>query len=1016
MVEDKGKCADRCKEASSVCPGRKVPFFPQTLRTGSFLAAAWVALLAPAALASGGLASAASPSPALASLAPASPAPTGERHSFESALDAREPDPAVEPFVLDDAQRARVARLIDEISDLDAAELDATAQQKVGAAGADLVLAVLLRAGRPTPPGLSTARRAQRAERSDEALTWLRVALANPTRAALVSDAVSSALDVASPAPELSVAAMRVVAQLDLVEHSTEVAQWLDTESVPAATSIETERLRVSARAALFQIYGRWFKDMEAFRSQWDLLRGRSPEATGRDELLNAIGIANSHALKLIEYAPERLGHGPMEWPSAQMRAEAARAVGRAVAAGTMLPDQARLALVNGLDEERSEDALAARLQTLLDLLQGADPSGEAATQLRTLVFDLAGLAKARSCEEIWVMIGALTRLGHPYGIEGDEMRGATVGLAVQLFECALNRGEVRALDPDALQGAMTSLSGVVRSIQDDAYATEVARPFSKLVRPMVVGKSGAMRRAAIPLRVRRAAADAFALSVEASDAEDLVALVSSMDTPELEYELLGALRAVIGVLEPGTEEAEAVIHELFDTVADSKFDSRNRALELLLSEDVKQALLAAERTKEARWVEARLLAEPAAELQVRLASLLGLLGDGESLDRLLTPEPGGGPSSAPLVKLAVANEELTVAAADLARSLSADHPSRRIRAALGIAGSQSLRADPVGSAESLASQARRPIRFRAALDLMLAVDFAQSNDAEAGPSMGDAERAAALGWIFPAALELRLAQPTQMAALFSGSDEAALALRGLVAQPLGASPSGAKPSAQDFVEALMSSDQMRSAASLGLLPSSEEVQERELGRVMKVFRDVLDLVHTDGPFHGWTRTDLLREGADLLLELGKRDAAVRRLGVLLDPVVPAQGTGGEAGSEATPVTPPASPENIRLYASLILEADPFTGESEIRASRAAFHLTELIQRPSWTNEPADARLLDLKMALQVESMMRPQDSFGPLLRAAIVEAASSPQVRADLDAVDPEGAEAIWRQLDAKD
>ncbi len=918
-------------------------------------------------------------------------------------------------YALDDAQRARVARLIDEISDFDAAQLEATAQEKVGAAGADLVLAVLLRAGRPTPPGLSTARRAQRDERSEEALTWLRAALADPARAALVSDAVSSALNVSSPAPELSVAAMCVVAKLDLVQHATEVAQWLSPSSTPAANSIDAARLRVTARSALFQLYGRWFKDLESFGAQWELLRGRSPQETGRDELLSAIQTANSRALSLIEFAPEALGHGAMEWPSARMRADAARAVGRAVAAGKMGPDEAREALVGGINEERSEDALAARLQTLLDLLQGADPSGEAATEVRTLVFELADLAKTRSCEEIWVMIGALTRLGHPYGVEGDEMRGATVGRAVELFECALTRGEVRALDPDALQSAMTSLSGVIRSIQDDAYATEVARPFAKLVRPMVVGKGAAERRAAIPLRVRRAAADAFALSVEASDAPDLVSLVHSMDTPELEYELLGALRAVIAVLEPGSDGAEDVVHELFDTVADAQFDSRSRALELLLSEDVEPALLAADREEESRWVEGRLLAEPVAELQVRLAKLLGLLGSGASLERMLTPVGGNQSETAPLATLAAAGEELTVAAADLARSLSKDDPSQRVRGALCIAGARSLWEEEAGDASPLANEVRRPVRFRAALDLMLAVDF---ESGEGATSLAAAERAYALAWIFPAAVELRLAEPGPMAALFSGADEAALALRNLVQLPMDAAGASSgspdtPPTAQDFVRALMASDQMRAAADVGLQPADAQSQGEQLGEIMEVFREVLDRVHSGGPFYGWTRERLLMEGVDLLLALDKSESAVGRLEMLLDPVVPDPVAKGESATGPSPRAPLASPASIRLYAKLIVSAGPLGSQAEARAGRAALHLAELVQRSTWASEPADARLIDLESAIQVESMMRPQDSRGPALRAAIEAAAAPAEVREDLKAVDLERAEAVFRQLD---
>ncbi len=431
-------------------------------------------------------------------MAPYGLAPDVERNVLETKTAVRSSKLTTPPFVLDDAQRARVALLVDKISEFDAAQLDAAAQQVTGATTADFVLAVLLRAGRPMPPGLSTARRAQRVEGSTEALAWLRVALTIPRRASLVSEAISAALDPTSPAPELSVAAMRVVAQLDLVAHALEIARWLEPGTVVDLSSESgldhLPRMRLSAQSALHELYGRWFVDAAAFRAQWEILRGRSPDGTGRNELLAATGTANQRALTLIEFAPARLGHSLIDWPSSEMRANAARAIGRAVAAGALPPAAAREALEEGLSGERSEEALAARLRTLLDLTQGADPSGEAAQSVRARVFDIAERAKTRSCEEIWVMIGALTRLVHPVGDEADPARAETLALGIALFERALLRGQTRSLDPDALQGAITSLSDVVRSFSNKGLATEAAHPLARLVRPMVLGAEGAKR------------------------------------------------------------------------------------------------------------------------------------------------------------------------------------------------------------------------------------------------------------------------------------------------------------------------------------------------------------------------------------------------------------------------------------------------------------------------------------------------------------------------------------------
>lgn len=895
------------------------------------------------------------------------------------------------PFILDNAQRARIALLVDEISEFNAAQLDAAAQQSNGAASADLVLAVLLRAGRPMPPGLSTARRAQRAEHSKEALSWLRVALTNPQRADLVGDAISAALDVASPAPELSVAAMRVVARLDLVAHALEVARWLDAgaalDSALAESARDGEldsspRMKLSAQSALYQLYGRWFEDAATFRAQWEILRGRTPDGTGRDELLSAIQTADQRALTLIEFAPSRLGHSLIDWPSPMMRANAARAIGRAVAAGTLLPAAAREALVDGLPSERSEEALAARLRTLLDLTQGADPTGEAARSVRELVFDVAEQAKSRSCEEIWVMIGALTRLAQPFGSEGDPARSETLKLGVELFERAMRRGEVRSLDPDALHGAIKSLSDLVRSISDESVASEVGRPLVQLVRPMVLGEEGASRRAAIPLRVRRAAAEAFALSVQPSDAKDLVALVRSMETPELEYELLGALRAVIAVVEPGGENAEAVIDELFEAAAEPEFDSRARALELLLSEDVRPALLAKPRATEARWALARLQAEPSPELQVSLAELLGLIGDESSLERLLVSDAAdpSGASHAPLSELAGSSEELVMAAAKLARDLSETNPTLRSRAAYLIAGQGSTPEEP---------DAFRPLRGRAALDLMLSVDL----DALEPP----AERAKALAWIFPLALELRHLTPGPMAAYFTSSEAPALRLREL-SLPDGTMVADGDPPVLALLRSLMRADLARAAAEAGIEPSSEAAQSQTLSEIMEGFDVAFAKAPVGGPTGAWTASAIMLESVALLRALDRPEAALNRLDRLVS-----------KDFAPDPARIPAG--TIRLYVELAREATPFTGRSQERAEKAATLCTNLLTRPSWLKDAPDVRLADLESSLQVASMAEGRE-VGAQLKAAIAKAAA-PEWRADLEQVDAERAASVWKAID---
>ena len=127
--------------------------------------------------------------------------------------------------------------------------------------------------------------------------------------------------------------------------------------------------------------------------------------------------------------------------------------------------------------------------------------------------------------------------------------------------------------------------------------------------------------------------------SIEPADAEDILQRLGEPAAREIEYELLGALRAAIAVLDPAGEQAKDVVATLFAALAENDFDARSSACAVLLSSDVAPALRAQPLDLRWRWLAKRIPAEPSPELRRELLALLGRTGGAEAAGALLADD-----------------------------------------------------------------------------------------------------------------------------------------------------------------------------------------------------------------------------------------------------------------------------------------------------------------------------------------------------------------------------------------
>lgn len=498
-----------------------------------------------------------------------------------------------------------------------------------------LIAAMVLRAGRAVPPGVGAARVARREQRSAEAVAWLRNELSTESGRALVTQILREALggeerDARSASRPLRAAAVESVVLLDLIDLAPDLARLLGDGVDPELAAL--------ARSGLRRLTGHDLRTGDDFERLWSDLsaQGLGPRALlfSRGALLEAQARADRARLQLVAAAPARLEGSPFDVADPELAADVARSIAAAVGEGLLAPDAARALLANGIADEHRPVVLHARVQALLDLIQGADPASDEVAAARAMLRELCG-GRAEdvwtvSPSRAWVALAALPRLVRGEGGVADSARILDLQLGAALFDALLASTRDAPLDPDGLEGAIASLIDLARGISDDKLRTGASRGFVLDLNALVPKKG------VVPLGVRRAAARGLRLSIEPLDAQPLLQLMRTPGGRELEYELLGALREAISVLDPASDQAGAITDALFEALKEEDYDARSQALSVLLSEDVAPTLAARDLERRTKEVLDEIATEPSGELRIQLVHLAGRIGDATTANAFL--------------------------------------------------------------------------------------------------------------------------------------------------------------------------------------------------------------------------------------------------------------------------------------------------------------------------------------------------------------------------------------------
>ncbi|MEL6904148.1 MAG: hypothetical protein AAFP22_02005, partial [Planctomycetota bacterium] len=381
--------------------------------------------------------------------------------------------------------------------------------------------------------------------------------------------------------------------------------------------------------------------------------------------------------------------------------------------------------LRTGLAGEERGHPFDARLRALLDLVQGADPASAPAVDASSLVADLTRTqALAPACA--FAVVQGLPRLPYARGGEGDPARLESLRSGVGLLRRVLATVQRRPLDPDGLEESVAALVDLAEAIEDEGLRARAAGPLVETLARLL--------ESADPLGpgVRRAAARGLGVAPRPSDVRMLLRLFDARDGVDIDYELLGALRAAVGVLEPGAPEAEAVLSELFVATTDPDFDARLRALDVLASDELGPALAARPRRHRALWVLARLEVEGDADVRRGLVDLFGRVGDEGTLRQLLE-------QTSALTRIAADGADSTDALDRAVRAITGDDPAGLAQVArelLRVAAP--AKAAPAPAAADTDAVERRSTRFALLrLGLSLGVDSARD-----GAALAEADHA----------------------------------------------------------------------------------------------------------------------------------------------------------------------------------------------------------------------------------------------------------------------------------
>lgn len=483
--------------------------------------------------------------------------------------------------------------------------------------------ALLLTAGRPTPPGLAALRSSEREAGRKAALDELRPWIATPAGRARLD-----ALLDAPEEPRRWCAAARVATDLGLIELAPVIGSGLDAERAP--------RTRAAARRALFGLTRRWFPDAGSFRAFWTREGQSACTSFFLEPLDQALRESRERLLRWLAHEPA----SALAWlddPDPETRRAVAGVVGAAIGAGRLEPRDGVRALLDRAAVEADPTVFHALVDQVLAPLIGELPDAEPVVRLRSILRER--LDSGPDGFEVSIA-HALARL--PWrttaGADGASDGNAHVEHGLDAVATLLE-----GLDGD---GSFEDPDVRVACLQELAILADLARGAVSATGPVASESSARARTRAVVVRwltdaeqvpgVRIAAARVVATFATPADVATLSSVFARADSSlDLRFAILGSLSRIGPTLDPDGPIAAELTRRLQAIFADPDPELRRRAL-TLFGDEAWQPLAA---LLDVDALVARLDREPADELRRLLFERIASHGRAEHVGALLAGE-----------------------------------------------------------------------------------------------------------------------------------------------------------------------------------------------------------------------------------------------------------------------------------------------------------------------------------------------------------------------------------------
>lgn len=532
------------------------------------------------------------------------------------------------------------------------------------------------RAGRLVPPGISAARELELVGARERARARLEAGLGRSGEMRLAAWLA----DENTP-EELWCAAVRAAAALERYSLAPLLAQALE----PSAGA----HRNVVARAALHELFGRWFRRAEEVDPYLACVHAgagtrlllescRWEETRSRERLLAELAHEPSSAVAWLADPDPKVRSGAARVLAQVFRQQAGDS------AGTLG------VLVAQLEGEFEPSAFHDGLQACLEPLERAAADEPSSTRLRALLVEIArrpgdprSLSAAQALGRIPWRASSPRDLAHV--LTGIDALGAMLRGLAELDE---RRG---VNDPDPLVAVLAGLRQLCAQASSAGLTRELR---ASVVRESLFALAG---NPAQDEGVRAAAAAALGPMVGTSDAPKLAAILGDARVGAgVKHALLGALLGILPGLDPGTTGAGELLAAVAALTGDADADLRRRAL-ALCAEPTLEPLL---RLLDPSFLVERLAREDGREATLRLLDLIRRFGRPEMLEAMLALER---------FDLLCAEPVTLDALAGVLRSLVRSSGGATLRAATRLAEAQ--------SGETQLARLRHALALVAALD-----------------------------------------------------------------------------------------------------------------------------------------------------------------------------------------------------------------------------------------------------------------------------------------------------------